>query len=253
MGWKGITAAGITVLVMFGSGVFMSGAQASGCGGGQVDATTATSSQPIAGYSGDQLANAAAIMNAATWLGLDGQAQVIGVMTAMGESGLRVLDHGDQAGPDSRGLFQQRDSWGSLADRMDPTKSAVLFFQRLMQVPGWQAMTPTMAAHTVQVNADPNHYTRFYPAAAQVVQALTSNGGGTPGCGCVTPPSRLTPTHAIAGSPICGPESTPSASRRCTRPPCGTTCSGRRMPWSTPSSRPASAPMRAGVRPQGCR
>ncbi|WP_223695356.1 hypothetical protein [Leifsonia poae] len=182
MGWKGIAAAGITVLVMFGGGVFMSGAQASGCGGGEVVATIAISSRPIAGYSGDQLANAAAIMNAATGLGLDAQAQVIGVMTAMGESGLRVLDHGDQAGPDSRGLFQQRDTWGSLADRMDPTKSAVLFFQRLIQVPGWQAMTPTLAAHTVQVNADPNHYTKFYSAAAQVVQALGSNGGGTPGC-----------------------------------------------------------------------
>jgi len=182
MGWKAVTAGTVTLGLMFGGGLFMSAAQASGCGGGTVDTGTAATSQQVAGYSGDQLANAAAIMNAASGLGLDAGAQIIGVMTAMGESGLRTLDHGDTAGPDSRGLFQQRDSWGSLADRMDPTKSAVLFFQHLMQVPGWQTMTPTLAAHTVQRNADPNHYAKYYDAAAQIVQALASNGGGTSGC-----------------------------------------------------------------------
>lgn len=183
MGWKGVTAGVVTFGLLFGGSLFMSAAQAStACGGDTVDAAAAASSAPVAGYSDDQLANAAAIINAAAGLGLDTQAEVIGVMTAMGESGLRVLDHGDAAGPDSRGLFQQRDSWGSLADRMDPTKSAVLFFQHLMKVPGWQTMTPTMAAHTVQGNADPNHYAKYYDAAAQVVQALTSNGGGQSGC-----------------------------------------------------------------------
>ena len=34
--------------------------------------------------------------------------QAIGVMTAMGEYSLQVLEYGDAAGPDSRGLFQQR-------------------------------------------------------------------------------------------------------------------------------------------------
>nr|WP_240978432.1 hypothetical protein [Planctomonas sp. JC2975] len=168
---------------MFGGAFFMSAAQAStACGNATVDAATAATSQPVAGYSGDQLANAAAIMNAATGLGLDAQAQTIGVMTAMGESGLRILDHGDQAGPDSRGLFQQRNNWGSLADRMDATKSALLFFQALAKVPGWETMTPTAAAHAVQGNADPNYYAKYYAVAAQVIQALSSNGGGDPGC-----------------------------------------------------------------------
>ena len=58
---------------------------------------------PVAGYRGEQLANAAAIVNAGESLGLDTCAQTIGVMTAMGESSLRVLDRGDTAGPDSRG------------------------------------------------------------------------------------------------------------------------------------------------------
>ncbi|MGY1610221.1 hypothetical protein [Geodermatophilus sp. SYSU D00700] len=129
---------------------------------------------PVAGYAGEQLANAAAIVNAAADLGLDTCAQVIGVMTAMGESSLRVLDHGDAAGPDSRGLFQQRDNgaWGSYADRMDPATSATNFFLALQEVPGWRALPPTIAAHRTQRNADPYHYQRYWGPAVEVVGAL---------------------------------------------------------------------------------
>lgn len=75
-------------------------------------------------------------MNAAAALGLDARAQAVGVMTAMGESSLLVLEYGDVAGPDSRGLFQQRanGAWGSYADRMDPTISATNLFRALLRV-----------------------------------------------------------------------------------------------------------------------
>src|SRR3712207_5748235 len=97
-----------------------------------------TSSAPVAGYSGVQLDNARAILGAGHELGLSLRDQTIGVMTAMGESSLRVLDHGDKAGPDSRGLFQQRDNgaWGTLAQRMDPGASATSFFTALQRVGG---------------------------------------------------------------------------------------------------------------------
>ncbi len=129
---------------------------------------------PVAGYRGEQLANAAAIVNAGEALGLDTCAQTIGVMTAMGESSLRVLDRGDAVGPDSRGLFQQRanGAWGSYADRMDPTTSAVNFFRALQEVPDWQALPPTIAAHRTQRNADPHHYARYWDPAVEVVTAL---------------------------------------------------------------------------------
>lgn len=129
---------------------------------------------PVAGYSGEQLVNAAAIVNAAEALGLDTCAQVVGVMTAMGESSLRVLDRGDAVGPDSRGLFQQRNNgaWGSYADRMDPATSATNFFLALQEVPDWQALPPTIAAHRTQRNADPYHYARYWGPAAEVVGAL---------------------------------------------------------------------------------
>lgn len=110
---------------------------------------------PIAGYCQDRLVNAAHIMNAARGLGIGTHTQAVGVMTAIGESGLRLLDHGDAVGTDSRGLFQQRDNgaWGTLADRMDPFISAQNFFTKLTTVSGWQTMSPTHLAHAVQANA----------------------------------------------------------------------------------------------------
>jgi len=162
------------VLLLFGPG-----AQAT-CGPGTVVNVDETPEGPIAGYSGEQLRNAAYIMNAAAALGLERDAQILGVMTAMGESSLQVLDYGDEAGPDSRGLFQQRDSWGTLEERMDPTSSATLFFTALMAVADWQTLEPTIAAHRVQGNADPFHYEQYHPAAVEVVDALA--GGGTSNC-----------------------------------------------------------------------
>jgi len=140
----------------------------------------------VAGYSGEQLSNAAAIVNAGAALGLSQRDQTIGVMTAMGESGLRVLNYGDVAGPDSRGLFQQRDNgaWGSLADRMDPTRSATSFFRVLADVDGRDQMAPTRVANRVQRNADPDHYTRWWDPAVAVVAALAAAGGDT----ATTPP-----------------------------------------------------------------
>lgn len=129
---------------------------------------------PIAGYCQDRLINAAQIIRAARSLGIGPHTQAIGVMTAIGESGLRVLDYGDAAGADSRGLFQQRDNgaWGSLADRMDPYTSASNFFTQLVQKPGWKNLTPGEAAHAVQVNADPLHYDPYWARAETIVAAL---------------------------------------------------------------------------------
>lgn len=131
---------------------------------------------PIAGYCQDRLINAAQIMTAARSLGIGQHTQAIGVMTALGESGLRVLSYGDAAGVDSRGLFQQRDNgaWGSLADRMDPYTSARNFFTRLVKMPGWQSLTPGEAAHLVQINDDPNHYDRYWERAQVIVRQLSS-------------------------------------------------------------------------------
>ena len=83
----------------------------------------------VAGWQGEQLENAATIMQTATALGFGRDGQILGVMTAMGESSLNNIDYGDWetigfTNPDgsrttSIGLFQQQHWWGSAEQRMD--------------------------------------------------------------------------------------------------------------------------------------
>jgi hypothetical protein len=129
---------------------------------------------PIEGYCQPQLINAAQVMRAAQSLGIGVHTQTIGVMTAIGESGLQNVDYGDAAGADSRGIFQQRDNgaWGTLADRMDPYTAALHFFQKLVGIPNWKSLTPTEAAHAVQRNADPDYYAKYWARAESVVNKL---------------------------------------------------------------------------------
>ncbi|WP_143785496.1 hypothetical protein [Okibacterium fritillariae] len=144
-------------------------------------------------YTPEQRANAETIIDVASAQGLGDDAATIGVMTAMGESGLRAINYGDLVGPDSRGLFQQRDNghWGSLEQRMDPVHASTMFFRDLQKVPGWQALRPTEAAHAVQRNADSEHYTKFYgPARALVVAILDERAGRS------TPTPTILPTEA---------------------------------------------------------
>lgn len=130
---------------------------------------------PVAGFCQPELVMAAHIMNAARAQGIGTHTQAVGVMTAIGESGLRNLAHGDAAGPDSRGLFQQRDNgaWGTLADRMDPFTAATNFFDKLTSIDGWQTMAPSDLAHAVQVNSDPGYYAQFWDDAQTIVAALS--------------------------------------------------------------------------------
>jgi hypothetical protein len=130
---------------------------------------------PIGGYCQPELVNAAQVIRAAQSYGLSVQGEEIGVMTAIGESSLRNVNYGDTAGPDSRGLFQQRSNYGPLADRMDPYTAARAFFLRMQGIVGWSSMTPTQVAHTVQRNADPDYYTKYFPAAVRVVTELNAD------------------------------------------------------------------------------
>ena len=137
----------------------------------------------VEGWSGEQLENAATIVRTAAAMGFPRDGQILGVMTAMGESSLRNIDYGDWetrgfTNPDgsrtsSIGLFQQQDWWGIVEQRMDPATSATLFFDRLGRLPDWQAMDPSHAIHRVQVNTDRDYYARFQADATAVVDALS--------------------------------------------------------------------------------
>ena len=195
---------------------------AAACGrSGGVTVDPAAVPAAVAGYSGTQLVNAALILNAGQALGLSVRGQTLGVMTAMGESSLTVIDYGDAAGPDSRGLFQQRanGAWGSYADRMDPTVSATNFFRALLAVPGWESMSPTQAAHRTQRNANPDHYTRYWDPAVAVVNAL-AGVPVVPGTGGGQTPCQARPTSDLGLPP-----------GTWTRPAIGPETSGFGMRW----------------------
>jgi hypothetical protein len=124
-------------------------------GGGTVAcSTTGTPTNPIAGYNPEQIANAATIVAVGKRMQVPEHGLVIAIATALQESGLRNLDHGDR---DSLGLFQQRPSqgWGTPTQLTDPTYAATAFYRRLLEVPGWQQMSVNQAAQAVQRSATP--------------------------------------------------------------------------------------------------
>lgn len=120
-------------------------------------------------FSEEQLANAAAIVSTGKSMGASDRDVIIGLMTAMQESMLKNINYGDAAGPDSRGLFQQRDSWGPLAVRMNPSGAARLFFQQLLAVKGREELPLTLAAQKVQRSAHPEAYAKWEDEARAIL------------------------------------------------------------------------------------
>lgn len=163
-----------------------------GFGGCRIDALIAQrTAAPVSGWDSEQLGNAATIMRAGTDLGLSARDQAIGVMAAMGESSLRNIDYGDWetsglTNPDgsrttSIGLFQQQDGWGSREQRLDPYTAATLFYRAMTTaVPESErhGLDPTLVAHRTQINADPQHYARYWPAAVRVLEKLSGVDSG---------------------------------------------------------------------------
>ena len=93
----------------------------------------------------------------------------------MQESKLRNISHGDQAGPDSRGLFQQRPSqgWGTAEQVMDPYHASNAFYDALVKVPGYESLEITDAAQRVQRSAYPDAYAQHEVMARAFASSLT--------------------------------------------------------------------------------
>ena len=124
----------------------------------------------------EQAGNAAVIAGVAWARGLPDRAVVIALATAQQESGLRNLDYGDR---DSLGLFQQRPSqgWGTEEQVTDPSYSAGIFFDRLVEVPGWDTGRLTDVAQTVQRSGFPEAYQKHEAMAVDLTAALRADGG----------------------------------------------------------------------------
>lgn len=133
----------------------------------------------------DQTRYASIISAAGLNRGLERHEVMIALATARQESKIRNISYGDTAGPDSRGLFQQRPSqgWGTEEQVMDPWYASDRFYQELESVPNYQSLSVTEAAQAVQRSAYPDAYARHEQLAAAFARALTEGEPGALNCG----------------------------------------------------------------------
>ena len=173
-----------------------------GCGG---DGGIGGGSQQIGprSWSAEQTANAQTITAAAISAGLPRRAAVLAVATAIVESGLLNLNHGDR---DSVGLFQQRPSqgWGTIAEILNPAYAANQFYRHLQGLPGWQVLSPGQAEQAVQRSANPGAYAPQEAPAADLVAKFWT-GPDNP------PPPPAGAAQMVAGPPQAGQQPTVAA------------------------------------------
>ncbi|MFJ3310905.1 C40 family peptidase [Streptomyces sp. NPDC086549] len=126
----------------------------------------------------EQLPNAKIIVATGVQLGVPARGQIVALATALQESALRNIDHGDG---DSVGLFQQRASqgWGTREQIMDPVYASKKFYIALKSVKGWETLPVTVAAQKVQKSAYPEAYADDEPLATALQQAIAPTLGST--------------------------------------------------------------------------
>ncbi|MDF2270075.1 heavy metal transporter [Streptomyces coacervatus] len=132
-------------------------------------------------FTPEQAVNAATIAVVGTGRGMPERAVTIALATALQESGLHNIEHGDR---DSLGLFQQRPSqgWGTKKQILDPTYAAGVFYQHLAKVQDYAKLPLTEAAQRVQRSGYPEAYAKHEPDAALLSAALTGNAAATLTC-----------------------------------------------------------------------
>ncbi|MFJ2257908.1 heavy metal transporter [Streptomyces sp. NPDC087844] len=132
-------------------------------------------------FTAEQAVNAATISAVGTNRGMPERAVTIALATALQESALRNLGHGDR---DSLGLFQQRPSqgWGTEREILDPAYAAGEFYDHLGKVPDYARLPLTVAAQRVQRSGYPEAYAKHEPDATLLAAALTGRAAATLTC-----------------------------------------------------------------------
>ncbi|OFN80040.1 tape measure domain-containing protein [Corynebacterium sp. HMSC070E08] len=141
----------------------------SGADGLDVYGDLLTTTKGVGGTSGNKYADA--IIKEGRRRGITDTGIKIALATALVESGMKM--YANPADPasmqmphdavgydhDSVGLFQQRNNgaWGTTADRMDPAKSAGMFYDQLVKA-DYNTGDPGAHAQRVQVSAFPGRY-----------------------------------------------------------------------------------------------
>jgi hypothetical protein len=128
-----------------------------------------------------QMANAATITAVGIRRKMPEEAVVIALATALQESKLENIEHGDR---DSLGLFQQRPSqgWGTEDQVRDPRYAAGKFYSALKKVKGYRDMRVTDAAQRVQRSAYPEAYQKWADESAVLAKALMGRATGAVEC-----------------------------------------------------------------------
>jgi surface antigen len=168
----------VSAVVALGGAVALSSGTGTDCSPTGIDiAMVQQITDSIDGFKGDQLVNAAEIMNAATSLKLSAQAQTIGVMAAIAQSNLENEMQGSASAPGGVGVLEEPTSWGTAADRGDVTTAATLFFARMQAEIGWDKKSPAVVANKVEPHLTASTYASDLQAASSLVQGLSDRAG----------------------------------------------------------------------------
>ena len=179
---------------------------------GLLSGSVCATSGPIVGISDVSAANGRVVAAVSVARGGD-QAALIALMAGLAESGLRVLANpNDPAGDaiahdgvgrdhDSLGIFQQRPSWGTAAQRMEPVASTNLFLDRLLSLPNWQTAPPWQAAQSVQASAfaDGSNYRAQVDRAISILNVVKADSAALDcgGTGIGNPPPGPVGQHGL--------------------------------------------------------
>ena len=184
------SAAGLVLFGLVGLCVLAGSMGSPNSAAGLVAGSACRTAGPLPGLDATAATNARTVAAAALERG-GRQAALIVLMTGLTESGLRVLTNpNDPTGDlyssqgvgydhDSLGIFQQRPSWGTAAQRMDPVVSTGLFLDRLLALSDWRTLAPWQAAQAVQVSAfsDGSNYRANLGRAAALLRHIDGHAG----------------------------------------------------------------------------
>ena len=212
IGFVSVNAAAVVLVVLLFAvaifGVLGSGAMgqqpssASACGAGATPAAAGAIVQvtgTLPTLTAEQQHNAQVIAGVALARGLGQPGLLVGIVTALTESTLINVNHGDIMGPSSIGLFQQMPGWGPLSVRTDPAGSAGLFYDALLKLnPVWTSQPVQMQAQNVEKSefSDGSNYLKNLPAATAITSALMAGPPATPAAPVTGPATTGCPSGA---------------------------------------------------------
>jgi len=239
---------GLSLVVFAAIPVLFAGALSSGDSSleGLVAGAVCATSGPITGLTDAAAQNGRTIAAVASARGGpdsdSDRAALITVMVGLAESGLRVLGNpndptaiglpteGIGHDHDSLGIFQQRPSWGTAQQRLDPVTSANLFLDRLLAKPLWNKAKVWVVAQQVQASAydgrprPVNHFSDEYGGnyraalkeATRVLNVIKHDSAklsceGTGGSGVGELPSGPLDAHGLPVNYVIPHNTTPQA------------------------------------------